>query len=313
MAAACGTTSSGPRSPAASMGSEEGEGKGAPPTPPDRRPPAETVLPVGRRWRPTAREVEPQVKLAAARVIQALGVASATTSARQLLTDVDASPDLAPQAGPLIPPATPAVVHIVYPQYGGLTETAASVMAVVEQSWLADGRVRRRTVTADLRLTREADGWAVSALHPVRPTGATLALSGPATRLAGTPGVQLPDAALVDLARGTVDPRVVSALLTLSKDFEMSVSVFRSGHPTKVLGTDRTSNHARGRAVDIWAINGRPVITMTADDRTLVDFLTQAGTTGSDEIGGPITPDGSGSAYFTNAVHRDHVHLGFDS
>jgi hypothetical protein len=270
-------------------------------------------LPSVPRWRPVANEIEPQAKLAATQVVEALGTVPVASPARQRLTDAGASPVLAEQAGPLVPPAAPAVVEVRYPQFGGLTETTASVMTVAAQCWLADGRLQRRTVTVDVRLSRLSDRWDVVDLYPVEPAGSPLHLSGPAAELARTSAVGLPDAALVDLAGGVVDRLVIDALLTLSEKFEMSVSVFRSGHPINVFGTSRTSNHTRGKAVDIWAINGRPVVTMGPDDDTVVDFLTAAAMAGSDEIGAPIVPDGPGGAYFTDAVHRDHVHIGFDS
>jgi hypothetical protein len=290
----------------------DGDGEAVPSSRSVSHMPPRPVVPRVRPWRPDGNEIEPRAKLAAARAVEALGTAPVASPARRRLADAGASPALAGQAGPLLPPAEPAVVDLLYPQYGGLTDTSACVITVAEQSWLADARVRHRTVTVDVRLRRDAAGWRVSALYPVEPIGRPLALSGSAAELARRSAVDLPDAALVDLARGVVDRRVIDALLDLSETFEMSVSVFRSGHPTDVFGTDRTSNHARGRAVDIWAINGRPVVTM-GDDRTLVDFLTSAARSGSDEIGGPIVPDRAGGAYFTDAVHHDHVHIGFDS
>lgn len=48
-----------------------------------------------------------------------------------------------------------------------------------------------------------------------------------------------------------------------------------------MFGTNRTSNHTRGRAVDIWAINRRPVVTMGTDDQTLLRFLEAARDVGS--------------------------------
>lgn len=40
----------------------------------------------------------------------------------------------------------------------------------------------------------------------------------------------------------------------------VDVPVLRSGHSVTVFGTDRTFNHAVGRGVDIWALDGIPVI-----------------------------------------------------
>ncbi|MFD7834155.1 hypothetical protein [Streptomyces sp. NPDC059761] len=40
----------------------------------------------------------------------------------------------------------------------------------------------------------------------------------------------------------------------------MSVSVVRSGHPLNVFGTGRPSDHPVGRAFDVWAVDGHPVV-----------------------------------------------------
>lgn len=238
-------------------------------------------------WQPTDREVEPQVKVAAARAVEAAGALPAA-------------------------PGVPAVAEVLYPQYGGLTRDAASVMVVVRQTWAARGRLRGRTVTADVRLSRTGRRWTVADLRPVVPVDRqSMKLAGPAASLARSPRVFLPDAAVADLAQGWVRPPVVEALLELSASYEFSVSVFRSGHPDHVFGTRRTSNHTVGRAVDIWAVDGIPIVTMNAGHPTLRRFLDSARTLGCEEIGGPVDVDGAGGVHFTDHVHRDHVHLGF--
>jgi hypothetical protein len=198
------------------------------------------------------------------------------------------------------------------PQYGGLRDASASVMTVAEQTWLTDTRLRHRTLTIDVRLSRAGDRWVVTKLLPAQVVDvAELTLSGDVAALLVSPRLALPDAAVADLAGGVVDSLVIEALLQLSEGYEMSVSVFRSGHPRNVFGTDRTSNHTRGRAVDIWAINGVPVVAMTTTDPVLSGFITAARELGSDEIGAPVDPDGPGGVHFADDVHRDHVHIGF--
>lgn len=270
-------------------------------------------LPDLQPWRPTSNEIQPEAKLAAARVIEALGTTTEPDGVADRLRAVGAEPRLADQAGALVPPAAPAVAEIIYPQYGGLTRSQASIMTIARQTWVEGGQMRSRTVTADLRVSMAGDGWAVTEIKPVEPTElSTRSLTSKASELASRSGVDLPDAALVDLAAGVVDDMVLDALLSLASHYQFSVSVFRAGHPDTVFGTNRTSNHTRGRAVDIWAINRRPVVTMGTDDQTLLRFLEAARDVGSDEIGGPIDPDGPGGAHFTDHVHRDHVHIGFE-
>ncbi|SDU20987.1 hypothetical protein [Jiangella alkaliphila] len=285
---------------------------GPPPEPPS--PVAD--LPASSPWQPGGNEISPEVKLAAVRVLEALGTVPdgvAVTPAADRLTAAGAQPVLERTAGPLLPPAGPAVAQIVYPQYGGLERSTASVMAVVRQTWADGAALRERVVTADVRLQRAGSAWTVTELHPVAPVpDAAARLTGPAADLAASGRVQLPEAAVADLAAGIVDARVLAALLELSATYELAVSVFSSGHPETVFGSDRTSNHTRGRAVDIWAVDGRPVVSMDKDEPFLLDFLAAVRATGSDEIGGPVDPDGPGGKHFADDLHRDHVHLGFE-
>lgn len=51
---------------------------------------------------------------------------------------------------------------------------------------------------------------------------------------------------------------------------------------------------------------------MAPDDPALVRVLRLARELGSDEVGGPLDPDGPGGVHFANALHRDHVHIGID-
>ncbi|PSL05999.1 hypothetical protein CLV30_103153 [Haloactinopolyspora alba] len=282
-----------------------------PSTAPTSGRPTPPALPEVRPWTPAAGEVEPGAKTAAARVVEALGSVSGDSTPAARLRAAGADPALAAAAGELVPPAAPAVTRIVYPQYGGLAGDAASVIVVAEQHWRVGDGLAGRSVTADVRLRRRAGGWAVTEVRPA--TGSDAAPAGRAARLVAHPRVELPDAAVADLAAGRVDPAVVDVLLELSADRRLSVSVLRSGHPANVFGTTRTSNHTRGRAVDVWAVDGVPIVGMPADDPALLGFLAAARDAGCDEIGGPVDPDGAGGVHFTDQVHRDHVHLGLES
>lgn len=279
-------------------------------------PPSVPDLPAFVPWQPGGAEISPEVKLAAVRVLEALGTVpdgGAVTPAADRLSAAGAAPGLESAAGPLLPPAAPAVAQIVYPQYGGLERSTASVMAVVRQTWADGETLRERVVTADVRLARSGGTWAVTELRPVPPApDAAAALTGPSAELAASGRIHLPEAAVADLAAGVVDARVVAALLELAATYRLAVSVFRGGHPENVFGTDRISNHTRGRAVDIWAVDGRPVVSMAKDEPFLLDFLAAVRATGSDEVGGPVDPDGPGGKHFADDLHRDHVHLGFE-
>lgn len=319
-------TSASPAATTSVTAKSHGDPTSEPPAPPPTPPPTGSAtgeepqqpavsLPDPVAWQPGAGEVQPEVKVAAVRVIEALGTARvASSTPAQRLTAVGADPALASTAGALVPPGTPSVAEIVYPQYGGLTPDAASVMTVVGQSWVAaDGAVVSRTVTVDVRLARAGGSWRVTELRTVPPVDpATLDLPDRVAALAGGQRVDLPPAAVVDLA-ASADQRVVEALSRLSETYPMSVSVVSAGHPETIFGTDRPTNHLSGRAVDIWAIDGRPVAGLALDDPLLVAFLTAVADLGADDVGGPVDLDGPGDIHFTDALHRDHVHMAFDA
>lgn len=238
-------------------------------------------LPRATPWRPTSEEVEPDAKVVAAREVERRGRGRGR------------------------------VTQVVYPQYGGLEATTASVMVVARET-RRDGAALRRTLrTTDVRLARGGTGWRVTEVIPA-PDRRAGRLGRSARRLVDDPRVQLPAPAVADLRAGTVEPLVVDVLLGLAEEFSMSVAVFASGHPPTVFGTDGLSNHTRGRAVDVWAVDGRPVVEMPLDDPLLIRFLDAARELGSTEIGGPVVPPGDTGVHFANALHRDHVHVGFD-
>jgi hypothetical protein len=241
--------------------------------------PAPTLAPYV-PWQPATGEVQPQAKVAAARAVEALGSGSGR------------------------------LTRVVYPQYGGLLPDMACVMVVARQEWMSDGAPRGRDVTVDVRLRRRAGAWRVDAMRPYPRRSSGAPRSG-APRLRAR-GLEIPGAAAADVEAGRVTPELRLLLRTLAREHRLSVSVFVSGHPYEVFGTDGPSNHSFGRAVDIWAVDGRPVAGMAADDPALVRILRRARELGSDEVGGPADLDGPGGVHFANALHRDHVHIGFD-
>ena len=130
------------------------------------------------------------------------------------------------------------------------------------------------------------------------------------TGLLANPRLHLPVAARADLRSGTISPGVVAALSGLLARAVVDVSVIRSGHPLYVFGTNRFSDHPRGHAVDIWAVDGRPVVDPA--NRALVESTMRLGIAwGAYQVGGPVDLDGGGSLYFSDNTHHDHIHMGF--
>lgn len=232
-------------------------------------------------WQPDAGEVQPRAKVAAARAVEALGRESGR------------------------------LTRVVYPQFGGLLPDRACVMVVARQEWMSGGALRGSDVTVDVRLDRRAGTWRVDAMrvHSRRTSGA----SPDGAQLLRARGLEIPGAAAADVEAGRVSPRLRLLLRNLAREHRLSVSVFASGHPYEVFGTDGPSNHTYGRAVDIWAVDGRPVVSMAPGDQVLVRVLRRARELGSDEVGGPVDLDGPGGVHFANALHHDHIHIGLDS
>src|SRR3546814_15426017 len=65
----------------------------------------------------------------------------------------------------LLVPTAASAVEIVYPQLGGLTEDAASIMVVFTWRLLEDDRETSVVRTADVRLRREAGAWRVTGVE----------------------------------------------------------------------------------------------------------------------------------------------------
>lgn len=153
--------------------------------------------------------------------------------------------------------------------------------------------------------------------------------SADANTLARNPHVHLTEAARGDLEAGIVDPRLVQLLAGLAVDYELDILSFRTGHPRcKVLpGGLNTgpncaiSNHWEGRAVDIMATApaGQPlqaVSSRNASARAITEELAlmpMDDPLRPDEVGSPWAAYEDHHGHFSNSLHQDHLHLGFQS
>jgi hypothetical protein len=122
------------------------------------------------------------------------------------------------------------------------------------------------------------------------------------------PAIRIPEPGRADIADRRVNDPILAVLARLADTYALDVQVLVSGHPGLVFPTSRVSNHTVGRAVDVRAVNGRPVSSIPRDDPLVADFMVAAGRAGATEVGGPIAPSGRG--FFSDAVHQDHFHLG---
>jgi hypothetical protein len=272
-------------------------------------------------YTPERSEVEPACKVAAIRAVSTAltwspetgGAEAAITRLIALGTSARARTDLKALTGRQIASS----FQTIYPQYGGLSNDliSASVMIVGEQvRRSAPGTdVERRGLTMDVRLKRSAKGWQVVAVHnaaPPSPQANSTALAG---RVLAEKRLFLPALAQADIRAGLIDERLLSLLKALSQRWDLRVQVLKSGHPRNVFPTNRVSNHTRGRAVDIWEIAGTPVI--EAPKALWRSLMLAAAARGATEIGGPgdVGKVADRTPFFTNAVHQDHVHIGFEA
>lgn len=261
-------------------------------------------------------DVFPEIKAAAVRFVRSAGTWSPSSPATPAdrLAVAGYPDDLVAVAGPLLDEsASEATTEIVYPQYGGVTDTSASIMVLARQQ-LRDGTGERdRELLLDVRVARQPDGvWAVtSRIDPPRPAYADArpgGPTGPGEQVLGDPRIELPAPARDDVVQRRAGDPILTVLASLAQTWDLDVQVLVSGHPGTVFPTTRVSNHTVGRAVDVRAIDGRPVAAIPRDDPLLTSFMTAAGAAGATEVGGPVVPAGSG--FFSDAVHQDHIHVG---
>jgi hypothetical protein len=284
-------------------------------TPSGSLPRVDVALPSVRPWQPSDGDIDPQVKLRAVRVIEAVGSWPAGQEGRAAaaarVTRVGEAGGLARQAPGLLRTADRAVVEVIDAQYGGILSGSASVLVVCRQ-WQASGRtLLGGGTTVDVRLLRTAGQWRVTALHPADPGSPESTPSSLARQVLGNSRIALPPASVADVKSGHVHDSVLTAILKLSERYAIGVSVIRSGHPTYVFGTSRLSDHPRGRAFDTWRIDDRAVVDPATPKGLITGYMEAAAAAGSYNVGGPYLLPGTGDQFFSDATHHDHVHVGF--
>ena len=101
---------------------------------------------------------------------------------------------------------------------------------------------------------------------------------------------------------------MLGTLLAMAQRWLVDVSVVRSGHPFYVFGTNRPSDHPKGHAVDVWALDGNALVE-PVHHPLAVEGMRLAVAHGGYNVGGPVLL--SGPQYFSDRTHQDHIHLGF--
>lgn len=264
-------------------------------------------------------EIAPEAKQVAVDLVAALTTYERdedlpTVAARAAGGDEDLAAHLATAAARLHHDGAWSRGEVGYPQLGGLEPTSASVMVAVDvQVGLPSGEVDERRLVLDVRVRRDrADSWQVDELasdggRPVERPGD---VSAAAAAVLDHPDLHLPDTARWDVQRGIVDDELLAVMARLADHTPYGVLVFDTGHPWNVFGTDRPSKHSEGRAVDIYRVDGRPVIEQRDDGSDVlraVEWLYEQPEIA--EIGSPWALDDRGGRSFTDDLHQDHLHV----
>jgi hypothetical protein len=267
-------------------------------------------------YEPVAAETHPNAKALGAAVAQALTTYEPGETLEEVVgraSDGRAEGDDLQVARPLHHPGW-SRGEVLYPQFGGLTEDRCSIMAVVRQEvGRPDGTTRQEIRTVDVRLRLRDGAWVFDALASAGggPVERPDDLPEEAVAVLDDERIELPDSARWDIHRGATSPELLALMHRLADETGgYGVCVLESGHPINVFGTDRLSDHTRGRAVDIHRIADRLVI----DDREEGSATDRAVAWLYEDdvapiVGSPWALDGFGGRSFTDAVHQDHLHV----
>lgn len=280
------------------------------PAPTPTTAPTSSVLPTPAAWRPGRRDTAPEAKQAAVDVVTAAGTwapgQEGTAATRLTALPVGARAVRALTRSGLDRGAAEAVTEVLVAQMGGLLPDRASVMVVLRR-WTSATEHDERTLDVRLRLER-GGWWVVTGVRPARPGAPEPDPSAVAGRVLASDRVRLPAAAEADVAAGLVDDGLLALLLALGREHVLDVTVLRSGHPYRIFDKPQVSDHSVGRAADVWAVDGRPVV----DDsrRRVLRVMRRAVALGAYQVGGPWDPGPPAAPYYTDAVHQDHLHLG---
>jgi len=293
--------------------SDGGTGDGGGAAAPGR--PSVAATPPPPPYSPPATEVSRDGKRVAGRIAQSLTTYEPGASPQRVARRVGAgegAASLAQMLEPVVRPGERSTGSVVYPQLGGLTADAMSVMVVVRQRREAvDGAAATETRTFDVRLRLVGGRWEFAELASVggtpvkRPSG----ISPAARAVVDSPRIELPDSARWDIYRGEVDEALLETMADAAKRHSYKVTVLRSGHPYEVFGTANPSAHTAGFAVDIYAVDGTAVVDQRATDSPAYRLASSLYSEGVAQLGSPWILGAGAPASFSDAVHQDHLHL----
>lgn len=288
--------------------------------------PTPPALAPAQRYVPLPQEPLPQCKQVAADFVSALTTRTRGQQPPDVIGAVTAFTGAGFQGEQALGLAAPLFVEpvtagdIVYPQFAGLVPLAAgarraAIMVVVRQRGLTPAGTTTQTVrVCDVRLEVQQGSWRVVELASIggEPVDRPADLDPRAARVLDDKRIELPDTARWDVHAGRISLDLLDLLAVAAASAPVAVTVLRSGHPPNVFATTRISNHTQGKAVDVWRIDGQPVVVTGAAAGSAGALLAaaaadrrlrQAGSPEGSDLDGP------GRRSFTDLVHSDHLHL----
>lgn len=272
--------------------------------------------PAPRPYRPLPAEGYSNGKRLAAEIAQRVTTydqgASPRAVAARLGPGAVGAPALSGAIEPLVDPTRYSRGEVVYPQLSGVTPTSLGAMVVVRQTMSdEDGAERSVTRALDIRLRRSTGPWSLDRIGPVGgdPQERGGAPSPAAERVLEHPRITLPDSARWDILSGDVDEGLLEALAGAAERYRLGIAVIRSGHPQNVWATTTPSAHSVGNAVDIYAVDGVPVLNQRQEGSAAFALASELVGGGAAQVGSPWILGAGGSQSFTDEVHQDHIHL----
>ncbi len=291
---------------------DDGPGRAGRPPETERTPDGPVVPPP---YSPPVTEVSREGKRVAGRVAQALTTYEAGATPQAVARRVGSGVDVASLAEMLesvVLPDVRATGNVVYPQMGGLTADAMSVMVVVRQRRESDDRdASSETRTFDVRLRLAGGRWRFAELASVGGTAAERPSELPpaARAVVDNPRIELPDSARWDIYRGEIDDALLQAMADAAERVPYSVAVLKSGHPYEVFGATHPSAHTAGYAVDVYAVDGTDVVEQRSTGSPAYRLASTLYAEGVAQIGSPWILGTGAPTSFSDAVHQDHLHI----
>jgi hypothetical protein len=129
------------------------------------------------------------------------------------------------------------------------------------------------------------------------------------------PRIDIYDCGRTDIQGGLIDKRVLIAMKYLAgSGLRPTISALKCGHSKYVAGGGRISDHWYGRAVDVAAVNGIPILGNQQDggitDITIRRLLQLNGSMKPSQIISLRTYQGADNT-LAMSDHDDHIHIGF--